>query len=299
VNSRIQTLVLMKFEFLILVCQYQHERNIFLLMTCNIDHIIIFKSHLNRSDQWCLSLINRFNQTEYNLNWTDGLIVSMGFIDKNNIYIFTERDFLIYSVNPFSKQDSFVLSHTDNNSSGCYDLQSGIGTVDKKYIYHIHLNSKCHWILSIIELEKINYLDHYDLTERFPDIKRFIHICINDKTINFLVEMDGSQYAVMFCLINTPTSIELKGLIKLSYAGNPLTICSVFMDYLKKYLFFINDPADKIIHILTHEKYLQSYSLIAYALCYIEETHELIITSTDAVCSINLNEQDIFLSKFY
>jgi hypothetical protein len=103
----------------------------------------------------------------------------------------------------------------------------------------------------------------------------------------------------MFCLNNIYSKIELKRTIHLSYAENPLTICPIYIHYIQKTIFFINDPSAKVIHMLTNEKYLQSYSIIAYTLCYVEENQELILTSNDGIYSININEQKNFFSKFH
>jgi hypothetical protein len=267
-------------------------------MTCTRDFIILFKKQSDRLIRWNLSAIQRSDRVEYDLNWRDPLIISIGPINKNHIYIFTEHEFIIYSLNSFSQVKSWTLSNGDQANLEYRDIKRGIGIVHDNYIYHLSINNKFHQILSHYELETMNHLGDYNLTEIFPDVKRFIHICINDKTIGFLVEMDGLQYAVIFCSKNRLTN-ESRRLIQLSYAGNPLTICSVYMHYLQKYIFFINDPSAKIIHILTNEKYLQSYSITPYTLCYIEENHELIFTSNDGIYSIKLNEHESFFSKFH
>ncbi len=281
-----------------LVTSYQYERNTSLLMTCNENYIIIFQSQSDRLTRWSSIMIERSNPKERDLKWHNLLIKSIGFIDINRIYLFTDREFIIYSSNLSSKLHSCILLTDNNHNTEYKDIQRGFnGIVHDKYIYHIYLNIECHWILSILEVETINHICDHDLTDIFPDIKRFIHICITDRTINFLVKMESSQYAVMFCSINT--KIELKKRILLSYAENPLTICPVYIYYIKKYIFFINDPSTKIIHLLSNEKYLQSYSIIAYTLCYVEENKELILTSNNGIYSININEQQNFFSKFH
>jgi len=270
-------------------------------MTCNQDYISIYKRPLNRIDRWYLGIIERFNGTEHSLDWPDGLIISIGFIAENNLYIFTPYDFIIYSLDSFSKINSWLLSNNDNHHLEYNHFQCG--TVHDKYIYHIFLTNKSYWILSIFDLETINHLYDYNLTNTFPNVKRFIYIYIINKTICFLVEMDGLKYGVIFCSNNNNNNnqlkLEIKILIPLSYADNPLTICSIYIHHIENYIFFINDPSAKVIHILTNEKYLQSYSIIAYTLCYIEENHELILTSNDGIYSININEQQNFFSKFH
>jgi len=269
-------------------------------MTCNEKCIIIFQSQSDRLIRWYSIIIERSNPTERDSKWHNLLIKSIGFIDINRIYLFTDREFIIYSSDLSSKLRSCILLTDNNHNSEYKDIQRGLnGIVHDKYIYHIYLNIECHWILSIFDVETINHICDRDLTEIFPDIKRFIHICITDRTINFLVKMESSHYAVMFCSNTINSKIELKRTILLSYAENPLTICPVYIHYIQKYIFFVNDPSIKIIHILSNEKYLQSYSIIAYTLCYIEENHELILTSNDGIYSININEQQNFFSKFH
>ncbi len=268
-------------------------------MTCNQHYIILFRSQPDRLTLWSSIAIERFNPTKQNLKWHNLSIKSIGFIDISNIYIFSEREFLIYSLNLSSKLYSCILLNDNNHSLEYNNIQRGFnGTVHDKYIYHIYLNVKHHWILSLLEVETVKHICDHDLTEIFPDIKRIIHICINDRTINFLVELDGLQYVVMFCSNSIYSKIELKKLIRLYYAVNPLTICPVHIHYIQKYIFFINDPSAEIIHILTDEKYLRSYRIIAYNLCYVEENQELILTSNDGIYSININEQKNFFSKY-
>jgi hypothetical protein len=244
--------------------------------------------------------IDRSNPIERDSKLHNLFIKSIGFIDKDNIYIFTEREFLIYSSDFLSKHYSCILLNDHNYNSEYNNVHLGFGgIVHEKYIYHIYLSTKDRWILSILERPTIKHLYDHDLTEIFPDVKRFIHISIHDRTISFLVEMDGRQYAVMFCSNTIHSKMEFKRLIYLSYAENPLTICPVYIPYIQKYLFFVNDPSAKIIHILTNERYLQSYSIMAYTLCYIEENQELIFTSTDGIYAIHINEQQNFFSKFH
>ncbi|CAF0907236.1 unnamed protein product [Rotaria sordida] len=282
------------------VAHYEHERNTSILMTCNTDYIILCRNRSNQLFSWYLSAIDRSNLQEQRLDWHDHLINSIGFINKNHLYIFSEHYFIIYSLESNSQTHSLILPNDNNNhNSELNDQKYCIGTIYDKYIYYIYLNIKHEWILSIFEFETKNHLYDYNLTENFPKVKRFIHICVNNKNICFLVEMDGSQYAVVFCSYNNHLIKSLKEQISLFYAGNPLTICSIYISYIQKYIFFINDPSAKIIHIITNEKYLQSYSIIAHAFYYINESQELILTSNDGIYSIDIHEQMKFFSKFH
>ncbi|CAF1442340.1 unnamed protein product, partial [Rotaria sordida] len=68
-------------------------------------------------------------------------------------------------------------------------------------MYHIYLNRNGRWTLSKNILEKLVHMHDFDLTNRFPDIRRFIYLFVNEKTINFLVQMDNLSYGVVFCSV--------------------------------------------------------------------------------------------------
>jgi hypothetical protein len=258
-------------------------------MACNKKYLVLFTSQSDRLVPIKLTSIERSNLIDQDLLWEGPMIISIGFVNKNNIYLFTERNFTIYSLDTFSVLNNWVLFNNIDQPRG------EIGAVYNEYVYHIYANDEDHRVLSIFELDPIKNLCDYDLSINFPHVKRFIHICINDKLISFLVEMEGSQYGVIFC----PNNLESHRLIHLSYANKPLTICSTYIPYLDKYIFFVNDPSAKIIHLLTNEKYLQSCTITAYTLSYIQENNELILASNDGIYSININEQESFFSKFY
>ena len=287
------------FSSLILVVHYKLERDTSLLMICNKDYIVLFSSHSSRCFRCCLTAIDRSHLKEQNLNWKDHFINSMNFIDKSHIFILAEHQFIIYSMKTFSIVDSWTLPNNTNENWEFYDQQPCIATVHNKKIYYIYLNSEHHWILSIFELETMNCSYEDNLTQKFRDIKRFIYICVNDNEINILVERDGSRYAVIFCLNNKHSIIRSNKIICLYYAVNPLTICSIYNQHLHQYILFINDPSAKIIHILTNEKYLQSYSLIVYAFSYIEEDQELLLTSNDGIRSIDINAHAEYFKRVH
>ena len=283
-----------------LVAPYQHERNTSVLMICNQNSIVLFRSQADRLTRWNSITFDRSNRMETDSKWHNLFIKSIGFTNKTNIYIFTEREFLIYSSDLSSKYYSRILLNDNNYNTEYNNIHLGFGgTIYDQYIYHIYSNMKEHWILSILEVETINHIYDHDLTENFPHVTRFIDICINNRIISFLVQMDGPQYAVMFCTNHINSKIELKRVIQLSYAENPLTICSVYIHYIQKDIYFINDPSAKVIHLLTQEKYLQSYSITVHTLCYVEDNNELILALNDGLYSININEQQHFFLKFH
>jgi hypothetical protein len=269
-------------------------------MTCNSKYIVLFQSQRNRLDRWHLGAIERGTQTENSLEWHDGLIISMGYIENNKIYMFTEREFFIYSLLerrklhtrmlPRGNDDSFEINNCSSN-----EYQRGIGAVYGKFMYHIYLNRSSHWTLSENYLDTENYLNplahlhDYDLTRIFPDVLRFIHLCISENTKSYLVQLNDLSYAVVFGSANESiSSISLPG------AKTPLTIYSAFIQSLKHEVFFINDPSIDILHILTIENYIQSYPITAHAICYVAAKHELMIVTNNSISSINLNQQNLF-----
>jgi hypothetical protein len=73
---------------------------------------------------------------------------------------------------------------------------------------------------------------------------------------------------------------------------------SVYFARLKTTLLFINDPSARVIHIVNRNKYLQSYPLLAHALCYAKENHRLTLASNRDICSIDFNTHERFFMKF-
>ncbi|CAF4614316.1 unnamed protein product, partial [Rotaria sp. Silwood2] len=282
---------------------YQHERNMFLLIACDAKYIVCFKSQLNRLDKWQLGAIERGFHKEYSLDWHDGLIISMGSITNGRIYMFTEREFYIYSVNQRRKLHTRMLPRGDDdglevNHPRYNEFYRGIGTVYNEHMYHIYLNRNSRWTLSKNIVENLTHIYDYDLTSIFPDVKRFIHICVNENTINILVQMNDSSYGVVFCPTNGQITNDKLQSIILPRAEQPLTICSAFIKTLNQYIFFINDPSHDILHILSIEQYLTSYSVDCYAICYVANKHELIIVTNTSISSINLNQSNLFFRNF-
>jgi hypothetical protein len=260
-------------------------------MACNYNYIILFKSQRNRLDRWDLGAIERGTQAEHNLDWHDGLIISMGCINNDLIYMFTEREFFIYSISKQGKVHSRILprGNDDELNNTSMEYQRGIGTIYDKHWYHIYSNRSTHWTLSKNTLDNaLTHINDLDLTRLFPDVARFIHFCVNEKIIYFLVQMNDLTYAV----ISYPTQDSSSPVVLIG-AKQPLTIYSVYNQSLKQHLCFINDPSIDILHIVTNDRYLQSYSIIAYAIYYLANKNELMIVTNNLISSINLNKLNL------
>ncbi|CAF1142378.1 unnamed protein product [Adineta ricciae] len=282
-----------------LVASCKHDRNVTLMMICNKDYIILFKKQSEMLPRWHLNVIVRRNRISQDLDWDVHSITSIGSIDEKHLYMFTGHQLLIYSLDSFLISNSYLLSHTNDNCVQNDAVTHGIGTVFNGYIYYISYNEKFRWILSILEFETMSNLFDYDLTEAFPDVKRFIHICVNDITVGFLVELDSCQYAVIFCSSHRQLTMQCRRLIYLSYAGNPLSICSVYIRCLQKHIFFVNDALAKIIHLLTTEKYIQSYTITVHSLHYAKESDEIFLALDDGIYTIRLKDHESFFSKLH
>ena len=286
-----------------LVSLYQYQENTFLLMACSARYIIIFKSELKRVDRWQLGSIERGSEVQHGLTWHEGLIISMGFIGLNKIYMFTEREFLQYSIIQGRVLDSRILPRGSDESSQTtshpYDEpQRGIGTIHEGLVYHIYLNQNDQWTLYKSTLEKLALTMSYNLTVLFPDVQRFVHICANSRTLNFLVQLEDSSYALAFRSLNACTPIEGMPPVHLPQAVNPRTVCSTLIDCLKRDVYFINDPLAETLHILDNHHYLLGYSVAAYAICAVEEKQELMVLTTQSICSMDLRGNDGFFSQF-
>ena len=260
-------------------------------MACSYQYIVFFKSPHNRVDNWQLGVIQRGTHIQHSLPWHDGLIISMGFLRNNQIYMFTEREFSIYSIAEQRKVNSRILRHGNNEDyeyvHSSTDCHRGIGTVDEKCWYHIYFNRSSNWILSKNNLQQFNHLSDTDLTRFYPDVLRFIHLCVHDKHIYFLVENTDHSYAV----IAYPPRDSLSPIVLLR-AQRPLTIFAGYSKSLDSHLLFVNDPSANILHIIADEIYLKAYPFTAYAICYLEEKNELLLATDQSICSINLNKLD-------
>ncbi|CAF0992135.1 unnamed protein product [Adineta steineri] len=286
------------------VLEYYIEPNYHLLMTCNAEFIVLYKSQITRLDRWRLDAIQRGSHNSYVLDWHDGLIISMGLIEKNTIYMFTEHEFFMYSITSGRKIDARMLPRgTDDgsniNSVPYNNSQRGIGAVYGDFMYHIYLNHHSQWTLSKTILDKLARTPSYNLTTIFPDVERFIHFCVNAKTINFLVQMNDSSYAVVFCSVKNCNSNEYRStVVTLLHAQQPLTICSAYIRCQDKYIFYINDPSIDILHAIDIENYLYASQILAHAICYVENKEELMIVTNNSICSINVNEENSILKNF-
>lgn len=275
----------------------------FFLVACTTNYIVRFKSQLNRLDRWQLGVIERRIHKQYPLDWHDGLIISMGPVASDSIYMFTEREVFIYSVVERRRLHSRILptgsdDRPEVNSHRYYEPQRGIGTVHDKYVYHIYLNRNYHWKLAKYVRETFSSIGEYDLTDEFPEVTRFLHVCANEKTINLLVQMNDSSYAVVFCsTVDFKRSNKLSP-ITLSNTEQPLTICSAWISCIRQYVLFVNDPSNDILHILTTEQYLCSYPINCHAICYVADNDELIIVTNKSITSINFTQSSAFFKQF-
>lgn len=269
-------------------------------MICNQQRIILLRSQIDRLQRWYSIIYERSNLISPVSKWHNLACKSLGFIDHNHIYIFTDREFLIYSIDLTAKLHSCILLNDQNYRSFCDNIDLGYGgTVYENFIYHIYQNLEQHWILSVLDLRTTTHVIDFNLTNILPDLTRIIHLSINARLISFLVVINHCQYAVMFCTYEIPLKIQLLKLIHLLYPGNPRSICSVYRPLINKDIYFINDPSEKIIHLLTCEKYLQSYALIAHCLYYVEDNDEILFVANDGIYSIHINEHEQFFSKFH
>ena len=283
-----------------LVAPYQHEQKTLLTMICNQQRIILLRNQMDRLQRWYSIIYERSNPPiQLVSEWHTFPFKSIGFTDHNQIYIFTDREFLIYSIDLSSRLHSCILLNDQNYHAYCHNIDLGYGgTVYGNRIYHIYRTLDQHWILSVLEFPTTTHLIDHDLTLILPSLTRIVNLSINARLISFLVLINEYKYAVLFCTHDTSLKIHLKKLIHLSYEQNPRSICSIYCPSMNKDIYFINDPSAKIIHLLTADKYLQSYTLMAHALYYIEQNDELLFVANDGIYSIAINEHQEFFSKF-
>ena len=263
-------------------------------MTCNADYIVLGKSQPTRFDRRSLTVIDRSNRIEHLIRWKDVFIVAIGFLDHEKFYLFTEQHLIIFSLESFEQCNSFSLPVKQNN----YAFSCVTGLIHENQLYYIHRNGESHWILSTVDYGKFAWIRDYDLTELFPHVQRCIHLSIDDRTLHFLVELHGSRYAVHFGTFDSFGALSFKGSVRLVYEGKPSSICPIFVPALKKSFLVVNDSPARIIHLLTTEKYLQSYPLLSHAICSVPKKSELLVASSTDICSINLLAQNMFFSKF-
>ncbi|UJR22037.1 hypothetical protein I4U23_025105 [Adineta vaga] len=276
------------------VVLYKLEDNRFLLMTCAGQDIVLFKCQRNQLHRWSFAKIERYTHDVRELPWHEGLIISMGSIDKFTIYMFTEREFLTYFVRPGRRGISRILPRGNDDGSDLNNYsynfsQRGIGTVYDKHMYHLYLNRNCHWTLSTYLLKTVANLYDYDLNIVFPDVERFIQFCVNEKTIHFLVQMWDSSYAVVFCSVNNCNTNDCSSPVILTGAHEPLTICCVPNRSTNQYHFYINDPVINVLHVIDSDRYLYKHSIKAHAICYVSDRNELMVVTENSICSININ----------
>mgnify|MGYP001109176458 CR=1 FL=1 len=262
-------------------------------MTCNYNYIVLFRSY---GHKWYFGAIERRSHTQSTFDWHDGSIVSMGFLRNDEIYIFTELSVTIYSISKRASIDNRILKQGTNENYDINQHQRGIGTVFGDSMYHMYLNRSSHWTISKFLLNPYKSDGDYDLTLLYPNVRQFIHLCINKRTWNFLVQMDDYTYAVVYCYPTDFRSTQPRKEIVLENARKPLTIYSAYNEFLKCDLFFINDPLGDTLHVITLDSYFYSYSMKAHAICYAEENNELMILTDNSISSINLNKHNFALT---
>ena len=283
----------------LLVLPYKHKPNVFLLLACNPRLLLIFESPSNRQHRWKLGLIERVSQNQQNLQWHDGLIMSMGYIHKQEMYLFTQREMITYNVTRNHVTDSRTLpsGSVDDYEGTLHPYENahrGIGTYHDGYIYHLYFNPTCHWLLSKTKFEQKSHVADFNLSQKIPDVQRVLHVNVNDETMNFLVQLTEHSYAVVFCSLNDCTPRSSLPAIELKNAVRPLRLYSAKIQTTGRYVFFVNDPSAGLLHILDSTAYLDSFRITAHAIYYEPEKQELIMATDNAICSMNFNEEDYF-----
>ena len=263
-------------------------------MTANADYIVLGKSQSVRLDRRILTVIDRSNHKEHLLRWKDVFIVSIGFLDREKFYLFTEQHLITFSLDSFAQSNSFPLPVKQmTHSFSCVT-----GLVHGNHLYYIHRNDQSRWILSMVDYGRFAWIRDYDLTEIFPDVERYINLSIDGQTLQFLVELQGSRYFVNFAAFDPFGALKSKGCVLLIYAMKPSGICTISVPTSKKSLIVVNDSSAGIFHLLTTERYLQSYQFQSFAICHVAKRNELLVASTTDICSINLLTHENFFSRF-
>lgn len=258
-------------------------------MASAVNDIVLFKCQRNRLDRWHLAMTQRGTGNAAKLPWHGGLLISMGFTSDRRLYMFTEREFVVYALPDFKKVEARILPRGNDNDCDVSVLpypasQRGIGTVHDKHMYHIYLNRTSHWTMSVNKLEAVVHLHDRDLTHLFPDVDRFIHLCVNDKFISFLVQMLDLTYAVVFCAVRDYSRREYPHAVTLVNANQPLTICSTNQSQ-----FYINDPSIDVVHVIGTTGYLYYHSVKAHAICQVIGRSELLVVTDNTICTIDIN----------
>jgi hypothetical protein len=280
---------------ILLVEFYDHAPNDFLLMACTSDHIVLFKREFARIDRWQLGSILRNHSTTFEHDWHDGPIVSMGCVDCNTIYLFTEREFFLYNHVKREKCDTRILPQggengIDFNNHPCGNNQRRCSTIHCEYIYHIYMKPSSNWTMYKMLLKSRAHVNNYNLTKLMPSVQRFIDIHVNIETINFLVECDDGSFTVIFSsLANCEPCHSLPPII-LKNAQHPLTITSVYINKFQTYIFFVNDPSANILHIFDKSHYIHSYQICAHAMSYVADEYQLLIATNRTIVAMDFNQ---------
>jgi hypothetical protein len=286
---------LTQFVRCILVCDHHDVNQPLMSMVCNEDYIVLVKREVH-SHRCTLSIVKRLDGTDHSFEYADGYLVSVGFLHRTSIFLLSQYTCYAYALDPFDQRESFPLA-LDHDSQ-----RQGItvGTVFDEYLYQVHSNGEAfRWTLSVVNCLTGEPIYVRDLTQDKPDIRHVQHIVRDAASIALLVTLVDSHCVVLFYSTTGPSFMEPASCVPLSNAEKPLSICPVFIHSIRTHVLFANDPAARRIHLLTRDRYLQSWPLVAHALGYIHETHELLFITDDDVRSIDLSRRQSFFSILF
>ena len=272
----------------ILVCRHLHEPNQLLLMACSSKYIILCKNTFPRLDQCSLAIIERFDRTEHRMPWQESMIIDVACVNEKQFFVFTQYELMLYSLDSFEKLHAFnIFKDTCPYSSLDHPQRCLTEAVSDRRAFYIHLNEQSHRILSVVDCDTRNSMLRYDLNTMFPGAQQLVNFSVTADSIQFLVELPGSQYAVHVCSLGQSQSMKCEKLIRLSYADKSSQICPVYSPKFQKHHLVI-DRRKKVLDLLSREKYLQSYPFVDDALGYTDDKNELIAVSKEGICSISL-----------
>ena len=259
-------------------------------MACSSKYIILCENTFPPLDQCSLTIIERFDRTEHRRPWPESMIIGVGCVNENQLFVFTQYQLMLYSMDSFEKLHVFSLFKDTCPSSSLEHHQRCItGTVSDRRAFYIRISEQSDRVLSTVDCDTWNLILRYDLNTIFPGVQQFVNFAVTADSIQFLVELPGSPYAVQVCSLDQSLSMKCEKLIRLFHADKPSQICSVYLPKFQKHRLVINDRSAKVLHLLSREKYLQSYAFVADALGYTADKNELIAFSNAGICSISLS----------
>ena len=265
-------------------------------MVCNEDYIVLVKRQEHHSHRCTLCIVKRFDRTEVGFEYLHGCIVPVGFLDRTSIYLLSPFTCYACALDPFDLRESFPLALDDDPQRPSI----AVGTVFDKYLYHVHYDDEAlRWILSVNDCLTGEQVYEHDLTKDKSDIVHVQHIVRDKDSIALLVELVESHHAVLFYSTTGQFFMEPVRFVRLSNAQRPLSICSAIVHSMRTPVLFVNDPAAGTFHLLTRDRYLQSCPMVAHALGYVDETHELLFITDEDIRSIDLSRQQDFFAKWF